>query len=167
MHDSFYEQVLPVKLSASKQALRIFLSIAAVILFIFLTLFVGFFGITLGAILIYFSFFVWLPKFKMDYEYSLTNSYLQIAAIYNKESRKDQFELDLRDAEIVAPAESPRLQPIRNNARVLSFTSADKTLQEFSIILKQNNTTYNVIIQPDDKLKKLIKNYAASRMYLD
>ena len=167
MHDSFYEQVLPVKSSTSKQALRIFLSIAAIILFIFLTLFVGFFGITLGAILIYFSFFVWLPKFKMDYEYSLTNSYLQIASIYNKESRKDQFELDLRDAEIVAPAGSPRLQHISNNARVLSFTSADKTLQEFSIILKQNNTTYNVIIQPDDKLKKLIKNYAASRMYLD
>ena len=167
MHDSFYEQVLPVKSSASKQALRIFLSIAAIILFIFLTLFVGFFGITLGAILIYFSFFVWLPKFKMDYEYSLTNSYLQIAGIYNKESRKDQFELDLRDAEIVAPAGSPRLQHISNNARVLSFTSADKTLQEFSIILKQNNTTYNVIIQPDDKRKKLIKNYAASRMYLD
>lgn len=166
MNDIFYEQILPVKASFTKQLLRLFIIGVTVLLFLFLLLTGGLLGVTFCFLLVYLVFFFLLPRFKKEYEYSLTNSNLQISAIYNKESRKDLISFDLHSAEIIAPANSPRLK-YYDKATRQAYVSSDSELQAYSIILKNDQKLLNIIIQPNDTMKEHLKRRVPSKMYND
>ncbi len=165
MNDFFYEQILPLELDFKKRLLRLIIIVIVTIPFLFLLLIQALFGMVIYFLVIILVFRYLLPRFNMEYEYSLTNNLLQIAVIYNKESRKDKFSLDLSSVEIIAPAHSPRLH-FYQQAKCLSFVSKN-SLETYSIIYKKEDQFYNIQIQPDNKMKDYIKNRVLSKMYFD
>lgn len=105
------------------------------------------------------------PRLNKEYEYSLSNFYFDVAAIYNKENRKDLIEIDIREAEVFAPTGSSYLNGYRP-AKTLDFTSGNKSAKTYAFMISINNTLHNIIIEPDETLLQLLKNRMGSKIYL-
>lgn len=166
MNDSFYEQFLPRKQTGKDQ-----ITLALMILGMFLLIFIGFLFlgilITVPAIIVIYLFCSYvLPRTRKEYEYSLSNHYLDIALIYNKENRKELVSLDLLNAELIAPTDSPRLAGYPS-AKILNCTSNRKNGNCYSIIIRLNNVLHNLLIEPDDKLLSSLKSWSGSKFYQD
>lgn len=166
MNDAFYEHFVTKKSSFADLLKRILLIIGVLFITFILSAFIGAFAFTLGFLGIILVIFLVFPYFKVEYEYSLLNHYLEISAIFNKEKRKKKAEIDLQKAEIIAPADSPRLGHY-NPAKTLNFSSCNKNAKTFSIMTSSDDKLFNIIIEPDDKMLSQMRSWMGSKMYLD
>lgn len=162
MNDSFYEQFLKKK-KTGKDILKQILIIFGILLLSF----VGFLFLSVlftvpAAILIYVYCGYILPKTRQEYEYALSNHYVDIALIYNKEKRKDLMSIDLLKTEIIAPETSPKLAGL-HPAKVHDFTSNTHQKEVYAILFMQSNELHKVLIEPDDRMLSNIKNWSGSK----
>lgn len=166
MNDSFYEHFVPRKPRFIDVLKRIFLILAVLFVSFILMAFLGSLAVTLGFVGIILVIFLVFPYFKVEYEYSLLNHYLEISAIYNKEKRKKKADIDIQKADIIAPTGSPRLNSYRPS-KTMDFGSGDKAAKTYSIMTSKDNTLYCLIIEPDEKMLQQMKSWMGQKMFLD
>ena len=110
-----------------------------------------------------------IPKTDLEYEYLFVNGELDIDAVMAKSKRKKMKTLDLKDADLIAPLNSHRMDYYNGNTKlkVLDYSSGDASHKRFAIIIRSGNETCKIIIEPDEKMAQAIKNSAPSKVFLD
>ena len=162
MNDSFYEQFLKKKKTGADILKQILLIWGLLLLSFIGFLFLGILFTVPAIILIYVYCSYLLPKTRQEYEYALSNHYMDIALIYNKEKRKDLMSIDLLKAEIIAPENSPKLSGF-HPTKVHNFTSNAHQRDVYAVLFIQNTELHKVLIEPDDRMLANIKNWSGSK----
>lgn len=102
---------------------------------------------------------------KMEYEYTLTNGNVEIAAIYNASRRKEIMQFNFDNVSLVVPKGSNRINPQEKFAKTYSFVSKTGEGQQVSFVLEENGKKKLVTIEPDEKSLEHIKMYAKNKCY--
>ena len=118
--------------------------------------------IILGAL----AYFFVLPKFNVEYEYTLLQQDFDIDIIYNKTSRKSANTIDLREAELIAPATSSRVAAFKTTA-ILDYSTQNPNDNPYAIIIPLNKNLTKILIQPDEGMIKLLRNVAPRVTFTD
>lgn len=106
-----------------------------------------------------------IPKFREEYEYYLLNYTLEITLIQNKENRRDITEFDIRKAELVAPADSPKLTEF-HPTKILDCSSGIKGSKSYAIIIYLEEELHKILIEPDEKMTEQMKMWLGPKMIL-
>jgi len=106
------------------------------------------------------------PRFNVEYEYTLLQQDFDIDVIYNKAKRKKANNFDLREAELIAPANSSRVAAFKTT-KTLDYSSQDPNMPAYAIIIPLDKNLNKILIQPDDKLIQLFRNVAPRVTFLD
>lgn len=119
MNDALCEHIVARKSKPMDFVIRILIIVVIVAIAIGGMPFLGFFAFALAAVLALLAYYFAFPLLNVEYEYSLLNHDLEIDAIYSKEKRKSKMNLDIQNAEIIAPKGSHRLDSYHpgNNLR--------------------------------------------------
>ncbi len=165
MDNYFYEQILEVKNHEEGKKLRVVLIALSILAVLVLNFFLAFIGTIASVILLIVVFKIFLPRLNIEFEYSITNNFLQIATIYNKEKRKENVTIDIKEVELIAPTNSVKMDYYRNIKKEF-FTSGNQDAITYSILVKTDKGLQNIVIEPDDRLVELIKKQASVNMYL-
>lgn len=156
MNDATYEFTFRRKLSKKEKLDNLGLIVAGIVgIFISLVLFNSFAMIPVTAILV-FEYFVLLPRRSIEVEYSFFDGILEISYIYNQEKRKTMFETDIRNAEIIAPTDSEEIKACCPQKELDYSSGVDRTIT-YSIIVRQGSILTQVIIEPDEKMRMLLR----------
>lgn len=110
-----------------------------------------------------------IPKTDMEYEYLFVNGELDIDAVMAKSKRKKVKSLDIREADLIAPLNSHRMDYYNGNTKLktLDYSSGDPSHRRFAVITKSENENCRIIIEPDEHMIQAIKNSAPSKVFLD
>ena len=110
-----------------------------------------------------------IPKTDMEYEYLFVNGELDIDAVMAKSKRKKVKSLDIREADLIAPLNSHRMDYYNGNTKLktLDYSSGDPSHRRFAVIIKSENENCRIIIEPDEHMIQAIKNSAPSKVFLD
>lgn len=151
MEEIFVEYIIKTKTSVSAIGMRIgcmFLVLCCILL----TPILGVFGITLAALGIYLTYLAWQYT-SIEYEYSLLNSELSVDKIMGQRKRKRVAEIDLKNVEIIADADSEEiLRRVNNNMKVLDYSSKEHGTLKYAIILNEAQGITEVIFEPNEKM---------------
>ena len=166
MNDAFYEHFVTRKPKFTDVLKRIFLIVGVLFITFILMAIIGSLAVTLGAVAIFLIVYLVFPYFKVEYEYSLLNHYLEISAIFNKAKRKKKADIDIQKADIIAPTGSPRLHNYRPS-KTMDFSSGDKNAKTYSIMTSKESILYCLIIEPDQRMIDQMKSWMGQKMFLD
>ena len=120
----------------------------------------------LPAILALLAYYFAFPLLNVEYEYSLLNHDLDIDAIYSKEKRKSKMNLDIQNAEIIAPKGSHRLDSYHPEA-TCDFSSGNANAKIFAIMIPINQKMTCVYIEPDENMIEHMKQWMGMKMFVD
>lgn len=162
MNDTLYEHTIKHTLSKKEKTENV--GILVVGIFGIIVSFVvlrGFFFIAVAVILLI-EYFVLLPRRSIEIEYCFFDNMLEISYIYNKEKRKTKLEIDMRNAEIIAPTDSEKIRAYHPQ-KELDFSSEEENKDTYSIMVRLGNQLTQVLIEPDEKLRLLLKRSVGKR----
>lgn len=165
MNNTLYELLVPRISRPLDHIVRGLLILAIVALAAF-SIVKGPIFILLSVILGFLSYFLIFPKFHVEYEYTLLTHYLDIDIIYNRAKRKALVSLNLIDAEIIAPVNSPRLD-FYKNTKIIDCSSGDAHNSPYAIIIRLDQTMNKILIQPDEKLLQHMQHLIPRTLYND
>lgn len=158
MKDMFYEQLVSKKPRVNPGLVRIAVIFSIIVLMTFGALFLGFFSVILAVVLGVAAYFYIFPHSNMEYEYYLLNYDMEIDAIYNHAKREPLQSFDIRKAEMIAPKGSSSLASF-NPKKVYDYTSGRDHTTVYSIIINQDGTLCNILIEPDSEMLDLIQRW--------
>ena len=162
MTDEFYEQLILKDNKKRKILVYALIAVIGLGLFIYGPLFFGPGIIPVVLIVVVLVYFLVIKAMNVEYEYSMLNSELQVDVIYNKERRKHLLSVEVGKAEIITLHDDKRLKGY-DVEKVIDVSSGRFTENVYSMIVQVNGKLCNVIIEPDEKIKKQIKNWSGSR----
>ena len=110
-------------------------------------------------------FFVF-PRFNVEYEYTLLSQDLDVDIIYSKAKRKSIATYDLREAEIIAPATSSRLDVFRAT-KILDYSTQNPSDTPYAILIPLNGDLNKILIQPDTKMIEHLRSVAPRVTFMD
>lgn len=166
MNDAYYEQLITRKQTGKTMLLRALSFLPIILLIIVGFPFLGFFSLMLAVLYGIIAYYFIFPRFNLEYEYNLLNHDLDIAAVYNKSSRKDKMSIDIQHAEIIAPKNSHRLDSYHTN-KTYDFSSGDANANTYAIIINLNQTLSTVLIDPDAEMLEHMKGWMGMKLYQD
>lgn len=166
MNDAFYEQFVTRKTRPTDILIRILVILFIVAVAIFGMPFIGFLSFFIAVVLAMGAYYFIFPRLNVEYEYSLLNHDLDVAAIYSKEKRKHLFSLDLRQAEIMAPKNSSRLRSYHPD-KTRDFSSGDPNAAVYALMLPSDQNTACILLEPDQKMTEHIKSWMGMKLYQD
>ena len=165
MNDSLYELLVARQNQMATRLLKAliitFVIVLTAIIFVFFPTFLP--VVLLIAALVYFFVF---PRFKVEYEYTLLRQDLDIDIIYNKAKRKRAITIDLRDAELIAPASSDRVKNFKPT-KTIDYSTQNPVDKPYVIIIPLNKNLTQILVQPDDKLVQHFRNVAPRVTFMD
>ncbi len=91
-------------------------------------------------------------KKNVEYEYSFTNTELDIDAIYNKQKRKRLCSYDLKDAVLIFSAKNQDQTLRYANLKTEDYSSGENIEATFTIVLPADGETKKIIIEPSERL---------------
>ena len=106
------------------------------------------------------------PRFNVEYEYTLLQQDFDIDIIYNKAKRKAAITIDLRDAELIAPASSSRVNAFKTTV-TLDYSTQNPSDKPYAIIIPLNKNLNKILIQPDEKMMQHLRNAAPRVTFMD
>ncbi len=162
MNDAFYEQLVSRKISPLIPVLKvllIFVLAAALVLALFFLDFGPAILILALAFLLYYFVF---PMLSVEFEYTILNYDVDIDAVYSKTKRKKKLAFDLRNAELIAPADSGTLSPYRS-LKTYDFTSHSHPEQVYSIVIAEGQSRILVLMEPDETTLLHFRQWGGSK----
>lgn len=110
-----------------------------------------------------------LPKTDVEYEYLFVNGELDIDMVMAKSKRKKVMSIDLKEADLVAPLKSHRMDYYNANSKMKTkdYSSGNPEHKRFAIIAKSGGENSRIIIEPDEHMAQAIRNSAPSKVFLD
>ena len=156
MNDILYEHTIKHTLSQKEKLENVSILVAGIAsIFVSLVVLRGLFFIAVAVILLI-EYFVLLPGRSIEIEYSFFDNVLEISYIYNKEKRKTKLEIDMRNAETIAPTDSEKIREYHPQ-KELDFSSGEENRDTYSIMVRLGNQLTQVIVEPDEKMRLLLK----------
>lgn len=168
LSDNYMEQAISAKPGKDyyiQLFLCILLAAAGILLFLFIgsPWFIGPLGLLVFIVGIC-LFFYCLGNHKLEYEYTLTNGSVEIAAIYNASSRKELMSFELDQVTMIVPKGSPRIST-ENFAKKRDYSSRTGEGQVISLVIEIDGRKELVSMEPDERLLAHIKTFARNKMY--
>ncbi len=122
-------------------------------------------GFIMSAVFAYLA-FSFASKQNVEYEFEMANEMVYISAIYNKQNRKEIMEFNLKEAKVVAPTDSLRLEGMRaSGMRTSTFTTGNGERQTYSIIGEFGGISREIIIEPTEKILEHIRYICKNTFY--
>jgi len=165
MNHAVYELLVPRLPKASDRILQVLLIIIIAALAVGTLIFgpiLFLIAIVLGVVSYLFIF----PRFHVEYEYTLLNHDLDIDIIYNRSKRKSVISFNLKEAEIIAPAKSHRLDSY-HNMKTLDYSAQDPQNTPYAVIISMNQTINRILIQPDATMLEHMQNFLPRTLFKD
>lgn len=148
MSDFYTEQL--IKKQADVKDLVIKAVLVAIAIVSVLTVFIFPVGLILPIIIIACVWFL-MSRLNVEYEYLYVNGDLDIDKIMNKSKRKRIFSTNAEEMELLAPADSPRLDQFRG-AKVVNLSSGRPDARLYAMIVSKNGQTAKLIFEPNDTI---------------
>lgn len=165
MNHAVYELLVPRLPKATDRILQVLLIIIIAVLAAGTLIFgpiLFLIAIVLGIVSYLFIF----PRFHVEYEYTLLNHDLDIDMIYNRSKRKSVISFNLKEAEIIAPATSHRLDSYQN-MKTLDYSAQDPQNTPYAVIISMNQTINRILIQPDATMLEHMQNFLPRTFFKD
>lgn len=102
----------------------------------------------------------------VEYEYLYVDKQLSIDIILGKSKRKKGYECTMEDIQVIAPADSDRLNNYGSASKILDYTSHDGKTKPYAAIVQTNGTTIKVLFEPDEKMIKCFRQTAPQKIFL-
>ena len=114
------------------------------------------------------SYFV-IPRTDLEYEYLFVNGEFDIDMVMSKSKRKKVMSMNLREADLVAPLDSHRMDYYNGNSRLktLDYSSGNQQHRRIAVNIKIGREKCKIIIEQDKQIAQAIKNSAPSKVFLD
>lgn len=165
MDTTFYELLVPRFQRATDRIVLIVAASVAIIATIISFIINPLLSLVMVILDFLFYYFI-LPKFYVEYEYIFLHQELDIDVIYKKAKRKSLISLNLKEARIIAPADSNRL--VRNDVnKTLDYSSHDSQKKPYAIIIPLNQSLTRVLFQPDEKMISLLQKSFPSTFFTE
>jgi len=166
MNDAYYEQLVARKSKPIDFVIR-FLVVFILIAVVFFGMpFIGFLAFFVAVLLGVLAYYFVLPKLNVEYEYVLLNHDMDIDAIYSQAKRKRQLSFDIQQAEIMAPADSPRLQSYRPE-KTYDFSSGKADAKPYALMITIDQKMTRILLEPDEKMYEHMQNWMGMKLYRD
>lgn len=165
MNNVIYELLIPRVNQRRDQLIRILLIIFMIGL-VAAAPFTNFLSLLAAVILGVVSYLLIFPKFNVEYEYTLVNHELDIDIIYNKSKRSHLFSIDLKQAELIAPNKSHRLDSYAA-LKTVDCSSQKADSSPYTIIIPVNQQRKQIIIQPDSCMLEYLRGILPRTFFAD
>lgn len=156
--DIFIEHMVQKKVTAIDQVKMVLLTLAAVLLifllmilsanikFLAMILLLAVFGVIWG-------WWVLLKRFRLEFEYSLTNGVIDVDKIIAKSRRKRVVSVDIHNIEVMAPMKSDHTADYPNVPNVIDASvSPEDPGAWFIVFSRENKGLTKLIFNPDDRI---------------
>ena len=148
MEETFVEYIVKTKTSFSAIGIRIGCIFIVICCFL-LTAVLGILGVTLGALAIYLTYMAFQMT-SVEYEY---NSEISVDKIMGQRKRKKVAEFDMKNAEIMADADSEEiLRRVNNEMKVLDYSSREAGKLKYAVIFNEANGITEMIFEQNEKM---------------
>lgn len=166
MNDAFYEQLVTRKSRSIDFLIRILIVVFIAMVAIVGILFIGFLAFFIAVLLAMGAYYFIFPRLNVEYEYTLLNYDIDVAAIFSKEKRKNITSFDIRQAEIIAPKGSPRLNAY-HPAKTHDFSSGEADAKVYAVMIPLEAGVSCIFLEPDQTMKEHIKSWTGMKFYED
>lgn len=150
MGDIFVERIVKRKVSSKGLMVRALAVLLTVISF-FSVLFLGILGITLTILVLYLAYTVWSYT-NVEFEYSFVNTELSVDKILGQRKRKHVDDIDIKQAEIIAPANSSEITGRTNEIKVLDYSTGYKSDDLYAMIATTDKGLAKILFNADEKI---------------
>lgn len=101
----------------------------------------------------------WAKDFlRVEYEYSLTNGIMDISQVINNRRRKEALSFRMRDVEIIAPLDDPKLHSYEQRPNVKKIKAVlNSENPVYFLFVKKNEQYYLVYMEPSEELVHLMR----------
>ncbi len=103
----------------------------------------------------------------VEYEYILTENYIDIDIILGRRKRKRLLSLDCKDFEVLAPANSGGYIKEYKYNRLLDVSAYRENPRNYFAIFERDGETICVVFEPNETMLKNIKKIIPSKVTLD
>ena len=165
MSEVRYEQLISRRNRFIDHLYRV-LIFTGILMLVLSSVVIGYLGLFLAVILGFVAYYLIFPRFSVEYEYTLFGKDLDIDIIYNKEKRKSKMQLDLSQAELIAPLSSQRMAAYQNNKKI-NFTANDSDKSPYAIVIPNKQEKVCVLIQMEDDLYSHLRMVVPRILYHD
>ncbi len=148
MGDFYTEQL--IKKQGDMKDLVIKAVLVAVAIVSVLTVFIFPMGLLFPIIIIALVWFL-ISRLNVEYEYLYVNGDLDIDKIMNKSKRKRVFSTNVKEMELLAPVDSPKLGQF-GNAKVINLSSGRADARLYAMVVANNGQTAKLIFEPNDTI---------------
>ena len=131
MNDFYTEQLIKKQTSMKDLVTKAVLAAFAIVSV--LTVFIFPVGLLIPIVVIALVWFL-MTRLDVEYEYLYINGDLDIDKIMHKSKRKRLFSANVKEVEILAPADSPQLNQYQR-ARVLDLSSCSKDGRKYALVV--------------------------------
>ncbi len=166
MNDAFYEQLVTRKTRPLDVLIRILIILFIAAVAVVGTLFIGFLAFFIAVLLAMGAYYFIFPRLSVEYEYTLLNYDIDVAAIFSKEKRKNITSFDIRQAEIIAPKGSPRLHSY-SPGKIQDFSSGNADAKVYAIMIPLDQGVNCIYLEPDQKMLNHMKSWTGMKLYED
>lgn len=165
MNDTFYEQIV-----LRKKGILDYLSIFSALVFAFILLslsIITFNPIILVLLIIagFASYHFKIPNTSLEFEYSMLNSEVNIDMIINKAKRKSIKTFDIKSTKLLTKKDSKALSEYAGTKQ-FNYSSNDNSANTYVLVVSNNNTTEAYLMDLDEHLLAMIKNYIPRQINL-
>ena len=167
--DTFFEQIVAIKSTAKTWLAVIGIWLLAFIIGVAALLFLGSFGILIGAGVI-FGAYKLASRFSVEYEYIVTNTTLDVDKITARSSRKRELSCELPSVERLEKY-NPASPPVGNYKKSIMACNPSDPDAYFIVVSEETKGTRLVVFAPDDRIKgaivKSLPKYIANSAFKD
>lgn len=105
-------------------------------------------------------------KSNIEYEYSYTNTELDVDCIYNKQKRKTIHSLDLTKSLVVYKSDNDYYKNHYKDAKIVDLSSGRNTEDTYVIVINNKDVVCKYIIEPNEKLLEAMQIKLGSRIFI-
>lgn len=160
--DNYVEYAIKAK-PMSSYYVKLVLAIWIIFLGVPVLFFVGGIGIILSIVgVCLFCHFLGLGK--LEYEYTLTNGSVEIAAIYNASKRKELYHFEMEQVTMIVPEHSNRIEH-EHFVKKRNYTSGRKNREAITMVVEINGAKEAVSLELNDKCMEHVRLYGKHKIY--
>jgi len=174
--DVFIEQMVKKDLESKDCIIIAALGVIAIFLSIFV--FVLVIGIipqlsTIGLLLIagiWYGYYILVTRRRVEYEYILTNSEIDIDKIMAKRTRKRVASFDFKEAELVACVKDDLhnhvIKNAENNVKILNYSGDSEHYDVYFVDINTNGERKIILFRPTSKMLEGIKRFNPRNVHI-
>ncbi|MDD3279427.1 MAG: DUF6106 family protein [Lachnospiraceae bacterium] len=167
MSDLYTEVLVQKKFTGKDMAIKVGLIFLTVLLAVAGLLIIPWFLI--GAVALGVVDYIFIPRLSVEFEYLYVNGELDIDKVFSRAKRKKAGRYDLSKMEIMAPANSHRLDSYNNNSaiKLVDYSSGMEDAKVYAMIIPAEKELQKVMFEPNDVMLQDIRMKLPRKVFMD